>query len=60
MITYSLRNWLYLTFLITWSPKKLVKTHLGGLPIDNQVKKGTGYDLSNRKLVQGGFTNLLE
>jgi len=47
MITYSLRNWLYLTFLITWSPKKLVKTHLGGLPIDNQVKKGTGYDLSN-------------
>jgi hypothetical protein len=40
--------------------KKLVKTHLGGLPVDNQVRKQTSYDLSNQKLVEGGFTNLLE
>jgi hypothetical protein len=40
--------------------KKLVKTHLGGLPNDNWVRKGTNYDLSNQKLVEGGFTNLLE
>jgi hypothetical protein len=40
--------------------KKLVKTHLGGLPNDNWVTKGTNYDLSNQKLVEGGFTNLLE
>jgi hypothetical protein len=40
--------------------KKLVKTHLGGLLDDNWVRKGTNYDLSNQKLVEGGFTNLLE
>jgi hypothetical protein len=33
---------------------------LGGLPNDNWVRKGTNYDLSNQKLVEGGFTNLLE
>ncbi len=40
--------------------KKLVKTHSRGLPVDNQVRKGINYDLSNQKLIQGGFTNLLE
>ncbi len=40
--------------------KKLVKTHLGGLPLDNQMRKQTSYDLSNQKLVEGGFANLLE
>jgi len=40
--------------------KQLVKIHSGSLLVDNQVRKGIGYDLSNQKPVEGGFTNMLE
>ncbi len=40
--------------------KQPTKIHSGGLLVDNQAKKRTGYDLSNQELIEGGFTNLLE